>query len=335
MERKIEISIIIPCLNEEKYIRACLDSVVASDFESLSFEILIVDGLSIDTTRQIVQEYMQTYSNIVLLDNPHKLAPYAMNIGINRAKGAYLFVVSAHAKYPKTYFRSLMEYCISLDADCVGPVLITDTRTDTKISKAVKNVLSHKFGVGSSFRSGVEKVTKVDTVPFGCYKKEIFDKVGLYNEKLTRNQDIELNKRIINQGGAIYLVPDVACTYYARETLSALAKNNFENGRWNILTAFYTKTFKSLSLRHFVPLFFVLSLIVPMVLSLIESRLLWISLVSLCSYLALVIIISYKLSRKDKNFWQTVMTFFVLHISYGMGSLKGIIDVLILSLRKE
>jgi len=320
-----KISIIIPCFNEEKHIAHCLDSILLSDYDRSKIEILVVDGMSRDKTREIVASYSKKYAYIQLLSNPDKIVPKAMNLAIQKAKGAYIIRLDAHASYPKNYFSKLIEWHQKLDADNVGSVIVTEVKNLTKKSASIKEVLSHKFGVGNSdFRTGIKEVKEVDTVPFGCYRKEVFEKYGYYDERLIRNQDIELNKRIINGRGKIYLIPDVQCTYYARENFTDLAKNNFANGKWNILTAYYTKTLNSLSLRHFIPLLFLLSLLVPLILSLLESKFAYVALLSLSSYFALVIMMSFKLRDKQNSFFYLTMSFFTLHFSYGVGSLIGI-----------
>jgi GT2 family glycosyltransferase len=291
-------------------------------------EIILVDGMSRDRTREIIKTFQNTYHFIRLIDNYKKIAPVAMNLGIKASSGEYIFILSAHATYDKNYFTKLIENIQRLNVDCVGGVLQTEVKNKNLKSNAIKEILMHPFGVGNAtFRTGGKVEQEVDTVAFGCYTKETFKKYGLFDERLIRNQDIELNKRIINGGGRIYLVPDVTATYYARENFTQLAKNNFANGKWNILTAFYAKTLNSLSLRHFVPLIFILSLLFPLLLSFIDIKFLWITLLSLSSYLALVIMISLK-SINDKNsFFYLIMSFLTLHISYGMGSLMGIFSL--------
>jgi glycosyltransferase involved in cell wall biosynthesis len=292
-------------------------------------QVLVVDGMSKDRSREIIQSYMKKYDFIQLIDNEQKIVPVAMNLAIKEAVGDYIIRLDAHSTYPNDYFSKLISWHQKLQADNVGAVVKTKVKTPTFKANSIAKVLSCKFGVGDSdFRVGVSKPKEVDTVPFGCYKKEVFEKYGLYDERLIRNQDIELNKRIIANGGKIYLLPDVECTYYARENFKDLAKNNFANGKWNILTAFYTKTLNSLSLRHFVPLIFVLSLILPCIGAIFYPKLIYISLLSLISYLALVIIISIKLHNNDTKLIYLVWSFLVLHFSYGVGSLIGLFEII-------
>jgi hypothetical protein len=153
----------------------------------------------------------------------------------------------------------------------------------------------------------------------------VFTKFGLYDTRLSRNQDIELNKRIVQGGGKIFLLPNLECTYYARETFFDLAKNNYSNGLWNILTVKYTKKLSSLSMRHFIPLCFILSLIVPVMFCALYLPLLFISGVSLLLYFSLLVVIFILLAvGKKLNFFYLMWGFVTLHFSYGMGSLVGI-----------
>jgi len=325
--QKIDISIIIPILNEEKYIETCINSIINANIDN--FELILIDGGSQDKTVDIIKEYQKRYRFIKLLHNPKKFTPISMNMGIESSIGDYIFIISAHAEYEDNYFSNLVKEIKRLNANCVGGLLDTKVKNSDKKSNSIKTILTHKFGVGNAdFRVGGNKIKEVDTVAFGCYTKDSFKKFGLYDERLIRNQDIELNKRIINGGGKIYLIPHVKATYYARENFIGLSKNNFSNGKWNILTAYYTKSFNSLSPRHFIPLIFVLSLILPIMLSRININFLWIALLSFSSYLALVIMISSKLIDKESSFLYLVASFFTLHLSYGFGSLVGIFSVI-------
>ena len=323
------ITIIIPTYNEAKYISSCLDSILEADYPNEKMEIFVVDGMSEDGTGRIVQEVHSRYPFIHIIENTKRYTPIGMNLGIQESKGEFVFILSAHAAYEVDYFTKLVENIQTLEADCVGGVLLTDVKNTNAKSSSIKEVLMHKFGVGNAlFRTGCDEVTEVDTVAFGCYRKSSFEKYGVFDEKLIRNQDIELNKRITNTGGKIYLIPDVRCTYFARESFIPLAKNQYQNGFWNILTAYYTKTLHSLSLRHFVPLIFVLSLLVPSALFFIFPKMLWIALLSLSSYLTLVIIISIRLKNNANSIVYLITSFLTLHFSYGLGSLMGIVSVI-------
>ena len=331
-----KISIIIPIYNEEKYIKECILSIMQCDYDIGQMELLLVDGMSEDSTREIIMQLQQEHTCITLIDNPQKIAPIAMNLGIKKAQGEYVFIISAHASYTKSYFTKLVAHIQSLEADCVGGVLITDVKNHSVKADAIKEVLSHPLGVGNaSFRTGSMQIRKVDTVAFGCYNRKTFETYGYFDETLVRNQDIELNKRIINGGGKIYLTPEVQATYYARENFTDLAKNNYANGYWNILTAYYTKKLSSLSLRHFIPLLFVMSLVLPMMCVPWLPKIVWVSIFSLISYLSLVIIISLKLKTHTTTLGALVRSFLILHLSYGLGSLMGLFKVFIFYIKGQ
>lgn len=323
------LSVICPIYNEEIYIAQCIESILQQDYPKDDLEVLLVDGMSTDKTRAIVADYSARYPFIKLIDNPRKIVPCAMNIGIKASKGDIIIRLDAHANYEKDYFSVLSRRLIELNADNVGVVCKTDVLNKTPKTLTIREVLSNKFGVGNStFRTGVDEVRQVDTVPFGCWRREVFERYGLYDERLIRNQDIELNKRIIRGGGKIYIVPDTFCTYFARERFSALAKNNYANGKWNILTVHYTKQMSSLSLRHFIPCLFVLSLIFPSLLAILWWPLSIISVLSLLVYLLDLSAISLRLSiSKGLNFVYLLVSFATLHISYGFGSLIGILKL--------
>lgn len=324
------LSVIVPIYNEEKYIAKSLNSILKQDYPKEDLELLLVDGMSTDKTREIIAEYQKKYSWIQLLDNPQRIAPCAMNVGIRASKGNIIMRLDAHSTYENNYFSALVSALKKYKADNVGAVCHTDVLSKTPKTLAIREVLSNKFGVGNStFRTGIKKAQEVETVPFGCWKREVFDKYGMYDVRLVRNQDIELNKRIIRGGGKIVIIPDTSCTYLARETYKALAKNNYGNGKWNILTIYFTKEIRSLSVRHFVPLVFVLSLIVPTLVGLVWRPALYVSALAMCTYLLALGGVSAKLAiNKGLNFFYLLISFIVLHISYGWGSFIGILDLL-------
>ena len=323
------LSVIVPIYNEEKYISKCIDSILEQNYPKNDLEVILVDGMSTDKTREIVAEYTAKYPFIRLIDNPNRIAPWAMNTGIKESKGDVVMRLDAHTTYEKNYFSALVGALKKYGADNVGAVCRTDVLNKTSKTLAIREVLSNKFGVGNStFRIGITSAREVETVPFGCWRREVFDKYGMYDVRLVRNQDIELNKRIIRGGGKIVIVPDTHCTYLARENYKALAKNNYGNGKWNILTVFYTKELRSLSVRHFVPLAFVLSVFLPLLVGMLWQPALWLSALALLAYLLVLGGVSVKLAKNKRlNLFYLLASFIVLHVSYGWGSLMGILKL--------
>ena len=327
MEPKV--SLVIPCLNEERFIRGVLDDILQQDYPKSEMEVLFVDGGSTDQTRKILTEYHRQNPYIQLIENPDRYVPQAMNRGIQQASGSVIIRLDAHASYPPDYVSKLVYWLEKTGADNVGGIWITKPRSDSAKALAIASVLAHPFGVGNSmFRLGVDEPTEVDTVPFGCYPRKVFDQYGYYDERLHRNQDIELNKRIRKMGGRIILVPEVSCTYYARDTYRGLWRNNFQTGRWVLHTYRYAK--QPLSLRHFIPFLFVsyfgLALLWAIKLAFIEMQ-------SSLEYLFLLPLIAYLLliswASLGKHIPQRFISFLTLHFGYGLGSWQGLLEVVL------
>ena len=323
------LSVICPIYNEEIYVAHCLDSIQDQDYPKDDLEVLFVDGMSTDRTREIIQSYLPKCPYVRIIDNPDRYVSWAMNRGIDASRGEVIIRIDAHTRYEPNYFSALVRRLYELDAADVGTVCKTDVLHKTPKTLAIREVLCNRFGVGNSlFRTGIDEVREVDTVPFGCWKRETFDKYGRYDVRLIRNQDIELNKRVIRGGGKIYIIPDTFCTYYARETFAGLAANNFANGKWNLLTVWITGKLTSLSPRHFVPLLFVLSLLIPLIVGIFWRPALWVALASLLAYGVLLGAFSLKLAReKHLSFFRLLQSFLILHLSYGCGSLMGLLSL--------
>jgi len=323
----MKVSVIIPCRNEERYISDCINSLFNNGFDNSLMEIIVIDGQSTDKTLAILDKLRKDFPHLKVVLNPDKITPVALNLGIKHAQGDYIMIASAHSLFSSGYINTLVKNMEEIpDAIAVGGVMKTKVKNETRTSIAIRNILSNKFGVGNAmFRIGAEVIRKVDTVPFGLYKAHELKKSGGYDKRLIRNHDIELSKRLLRNGGSIYLIPDAHCDYFARETYSSMAENNFRNGKWNILTVFLTKTVKSLSIRHFIPLLFVLSLAIPVILSILYFPLIFVSILSLSLYILALIFVIGKEDLKDTSFIHMFWGFFVLHISYGFGSLVGLL----------
>jgi len=325
-----KVSVIIPCLNEERFIAGCLDSLLNQTYSNKNLEILIVDGMSKDKTREIVKKYTNKYNFIKLLDNPDKITPKALNIGIKKANGNIIIRMDAHTKYKEDYIEKCVHYLKKTKTDNVGGIWIIRPSNNNIISQAISYILQSPLGTGNAHYKTTKskKPQEVDTVPFGCYKKEIFNKIGLFNEKLVRNQDIELNSRLRKNGGKILLIPEIKCYYYAPGNIKDFIKKNFSNGKWNIYTQKIIPN--SLKLRHFIPFSFVMGIITSIILSFFTILGTILLSIILGSYLLVNIIFSFKITLKKKNlklFPILIFLFFVLHFSYGIGSLWGILTM--------
>ena len=324
----LRVSIIIPCRNEENYIGKCLDSLIDNDYPKDLIEIFIIDGMSEDNTREIVKKYTKQYFFIKLVDNPKMITPIAMNIGIKEARGDIITFLSAHSTYPSNNIKESVLWIRKSKADNVGGICIAQPGTGSVIAKAIALVLSHPFGVGNSFfRIGSKEPRYADTVSHGCYRKEVFKKIGLFNEKLIRNQDLELNLRLKKAGGKILLVPEIVSYYHVRSDLKGLFKQNFWNGFWVVYGNKFAKI--PFSVRHLIPFFFVLSIFGSLILSFIYRPFIYLFVLVFLAYLISNILFSLRISFKKgfKYFIPVILSFATLHFSYGFGSIWGLIKL--------
>jgi len=320
------ISIIIPIRNEEKFIGKCLDSFLPQIKGRDDIEILCVNGRSIDKTQEIIDKYSKINDHIKCIDNPEKIVPTGLNIAISKSCAKYIMVVGCHAEYAPDYIAKCLEVIQGTDADQVGGYLKTRPGQNTQIGNAIASATSCIFGIGNSkFRmAGPEQ--KVETVPFGMYRKEVFEKIGLYDERLVRNQDIELNKRLLKAKGKTIISPEIKVSYFNRATYSGLWQQAFNNGLWNPYTIWLVGG--GLSIRHFVPMAFVLSLIVLAIASCLYWPISFLLLADGISYSSLAALMAVKVAAKDKVSTAKVLwAFLTLHIAYGLGSLWAVITI--------
>lgn len=320
-DRSIIVSIVIPVYNEECYIEKCILSLLQQDYRKEQMEWIFIDGGSSDNTVLIIKKYMQKYPELIkLYDNPNKTVPYAMNIGIKSSVGKYIIRLDAHSEYSEDYISKCVYYLEKTDADNVGGVI--ETKGKGYVGNAIALMLSSKFGVGDSkFRTN-GKSGYVDTVPFGAFRREVFTKYGLYNEKLTRNQDIELNYRIRKNGGKIYMAEDIKLKYYCRNTIKEIVAMAIKDGKWNVITMKLCPG--AMGIRHFVPLTFLLSLIVLPLLSILIPSFIYLFLGEIILYSLLDIISSIKAAKDNKYIPLLFILFPIFHLSYGFGSLIGL-----------
>jgi len=327
-----KITIIIPCRNEEKFVKNCIDSVLKfEDLEKYDYEILLLDGMSEDKTRSIIEQYIVNNIRIKLFDNPGIIQSTALNIGIKQAKGDWIMRLDAHADYPKNYFKKLIETSLKTNADNVGGVVNTLPFNSSYLAQLVQALTTHKFGVGNSgFRTGMRE-GEADTVPYGFFKKEIFTKIGLFDERLVRCQDYEFNCRIKKFGGKVWINPDISINYYNQpDILKFLGKQFYKEAPYNAYMwhiAPYTFT-----ARHAITGFFAAGVICGGILSVFFPLIKYIYMAIMGLYILLSLVSSIQQAiryKKALHILTLPVSFFFYHFIHGLGIFAGIIKLIV------
>lgn len=324
----MKIKVVIPCRNELGYIGKCLDSLVHCNQTGVELHVWVVDGMSDDGTRPLISEYAARYSFIKLVDNVRRTTPYALNIGLEPLDYDIGIILGAHAVVDKDFVRHnarvLQEHP---EVGCAGGI-ITNVH-ENELSRVISNAMSSPFGVGNAyFRTG-GKSGYVDTVAFGAYRREVFEKIGFFDEDLVRNQDDEFNYRVTKAGFKIYLDPKIESQYYVRGSFSKLYKQYFQYGYWKVFVNRKHATITTL--RQLAPPLWMLFVSVGWVGFFLHPLLGYSYVGMILIYLTLA-----KFTAIRTAGWQIPMIFklvacyMILHASYGWGYLKGMFHFYIL-----
>ncbi|CAM2757653.1 glycosyltransferase family 2 protein [Hathewaya histolytica] len=321
------VTVVIPSRNEENFIGKCLDSFMSQSYPKELMEVFVCDGMSGDKTREIVNEYSKKYGNVFLIDNPGLSAPKGMNEGIKKSKSDIVIIFGAHAHADVDFVKNNVLALQNNEIGCSGGPIKT-VSTSLK-GEAISEAMSSPFGVGNAlFRYATERAY-VDTVAFGAYRKGVLDSIGYFDEELVRNQDDELNFRVTKNNYKIILDPDIKSTYYSRASLKKLWKQYYQYGFWKVRVM--QKHGKTSSIRHLIPLAFVTTNMIGALGSFFckPIRMLWI--LELLLYFTLDIIFSVKKSKGNiKILGYLFIIFPILHLSYGIGFLEGLITFYLL-----
>ena len=315
------ISIIIPTYNEGKYVGDCLNSLTEQTFDLKNAEVFIVDGNSNDDTLKVVKTFEEKLP-LKIFFNEKRKATYALNTGIKHSAGDYIIRLDAHSVYEKDYLERCVFYLDNTDAMNVGGVAITKGRG--LFGNINADILSSKFGVGNSKFRTDSKSGYVDTVPFGAFKREVFEKVGYFNEKLSRSEDNDINSRIRKSGGKVYLASDIRFTYYCRNTFLGLILQALKNG--NALAFTLKENRCAMSFRHFIPLMFFLSLAVLVPMSFFWPFAWYILLSELVIYSSVDLFFSIFHGKKSLFLFKFVI-YPLFHLSYGLGSFLSFLGI--------
>ena len=316
------VSVIVAMRNEEGFIERCLDSVAEQDYPPEQLEVLVIDGRSTDRSREIVSAKEETMPSLRLLDNEKRISPVAFNIGIREARGEVVTIISAHCYLAPNYVSSCVEYLQKTGADCVGGPIETIGENDT--ARAIALAMSSPFGVGDALFRYSEREQYVDTLAFGAYRRDVFDRVGLFDEELVGSEDDEFNYRLRSQGGKLFLTPAIRSFYYGRSSLRDLCQQYFRYGlgKVRVMRRHPGQT----RLRHLIPSLFVLALALSAVLAFLSR---WFALLFAFvagSYVLLSLLVSFRIAAREG--WRYLprlpLAFACLHLAYGTGFLAGL-----------
>jgi len=319
------VSVIIPTRNEGRFIANCLDSVLTGEYPVDRLEIIVIDALSTDETREVIRAREFSGASIRIIDDHERNLPRAINAGIRAARGEILVRLDAHTTYAPDYLRKCVERLVADDADIVGGVWHVVPRTQGAWGRAVAAVLSEPFGVGNAhYRTRrLTEPTFVDTVPYFACRRELFDRFGFYDDSIPVSEDMVYNSALQAAGGRILLDPAIESWYQARTEFTTFVKHNVRNGYGAMLPLFWGVRLRA---RHFAPLGAVSMMAVLALMGLLQRRLGWLFVGVLVTYLLVAVATAFRTARRERAASQLVLmpiAFLVLHASYAIGSVLG------------
>ena len=318
MENEKKVSVLIPCRNEVQYIERCINSVCSFCQPLGGFEVIVIDGMSNDGTRELLSRLKNQFPELVVIDNPRKIVPSAMNLGIQNAKGEYIVRADARCIHPESYLCDLIELSERTGADNVGGVLVPEFN-DGYAQNAIALAYKSRIAMGGALRDRGDFVGETDTVYGGCFKRKRLLEVGMYDESMVRNQDDELSFRLRKMGGKIIQDGRIKIQYYPRNSFWHLFKQFMQYGYWKV--SVIKKHPQQASLRHFLPVVLVLSFITLGLLIPFTIYGFYGFLIFSGSYFLAVGLFSFKSAHKLS--WRLlpglIFAIFLIHISFGIG----------------
>ena len=320
-----EVAIVIPTLNEERFISRCLNSIIKQTYEFEKMDVMIIDGGSNDKTKDIVAEYQKSHQNIRFIENKKKIQSVAFNIGFKKSTAPYIIRLDAHAEYDSKYISLCIENLKQDEKRGNVGGRCNILPFNQSIWAQTNAILNHsRFGIGGAAFRVSNEAHNTDSVPFGAFPRKIIEKIGGMREDLPRGEDNEYNSRIRKAGYKIFFDPNIISSYFARPTLGASCKQMYANG--NSIGYLYYIDREAIGIRHLVPLLFVVSGLFSIIISVLWSPFCYV----FCGGLALYLIADAMASimgAKDnvKCTLPLFILFFCVHVSYGMGTIAGLI----------
>lgn len=317
------VSVLIPVRNEERYIERCLYSLAAQDYQRERFEVVVIDGRSTDHTREIVSRFAaESTLDVRLIDNPRQKTAAGLNAGLGQARGEVIVRVDGHASVASDYLRRGVFALFDGGADCVGGII--ESEGDTYAGRAIALAMSSRFGVGGvEFRVGGEG--PVETVAFGAYRRDVFDRIGMFTEDIDKGEDDEFNYRLCDAGGLILLVPEMHARYTVRGDLRGLWRQYFGYGRAKPLVL--ARHPSQARARQFAPAALVTALAASALMALGGKTAALKALVAVYTGTATIA----SLVLAPRHGWRYLpplpIAFACLHLSYGLGFVAGLVGL--------
>ncbi|HHS50190.1 MAG TPA: glycosyltransferase family 2 protein [candidate division Zixibacteria bacterium] len=320
------VSVVIPVRNEEKYLARCLDSVARQTYPHELIEILIVDGCSSDATMEIARSFAERSDiELRILDNPKGNTPCGLNTGYKNARGDVFIHFIGHAMMSDNFIEKEIEFLEKTGADAVGGLIISTCNDERTVPQGIGYALNSVFGLGGVTARTGNKPQYIDNPSFAAYRRELFDKFGYIDERLTRNQDYEFNQRITAGGARIYFSPEIKSLYFNRPTYASLWKEYFKAAKWR--TFMIGRFVNAVRKRHLVPPLFVLAVVALGIASFFSAPALYALLALAGIYSVAAIGSALKIAFKHgfRYIPAALLSFLVIHFGYGLGFMWGVI----------
>jgi succinoglycan biosynthesis protein ExoA len=320
-----EVAIIIPTLNEERFISRCLNSIIKQTYEFEKMDVMIIDGGSNDKTKDIVAEYQKSHQNIRFIENKKKIQSVAFNIGFKKSTAPYIIRLDAHAEYDSKYISLCIENLKQDEKRGNVGGRCNILPFNQSLWAQTNAILNHsRFGIGGAAFRVSNEAHDTDSVPFGAFPRKIIEKIGGMREDLPRGEDNEYNSRIRKAGYKIFFDPNIISSYFARPTLGASCKQMYANG--NSIGYLYYIDREAIGIRHLVPLLFVVSGLFCIIISVLWSPFCYVFCGGLALYLIADAMASIMGAKENvKCTLPLFILFFCVHVSYGIGTIAGLI----------
>lgn len=323
------VSIIVPCFNEEKTIGLLLDAILLQTFPLAEMEVVVADGFSEDQTRTTIAAFQERHPALVvkLVDNPRRIIPAALNTALAASSGEWIIRLDAHSTPAPDYVERCVAALQRGDGDVVGGVWQIEPGAQTWLARSIALAAAHPFGVGDALYRYATTAAKVDTVPFGAFSRNLFNKIGNFDETLLTNEDYELNTRVRQQGGTIWLDPSIRSNYFARATLGDLAKQYFRYGFWKL--RMLKRYPNSIRWRQALPPLFTLALLVLLILSPFWNVARILLAIQIGAYLLVLLTGALPLAKKlgDARLLAGIpLAISAMHLSWGSGFWKSLLS---------